>query len=123
MARKLRKRISRKMTAEERERHTRIREQIEKEMPELTALGREAKREHDARAAKLRDAVAALKNAREELGLSLADIRERTGIERSTLSRLENSEDGNPTIGTLDRYASAVGKEILIVLANRAGES
>ena len=56
---------------------------------------------------------------REAQGLSLADIRDRTGIERSTLSRLENDETDNPTISTLMRYAEAVGKDILIILADR----
>lgn len=118
MARQLRRRISRKMTDEERDRHQRIREQVEREMPELMRQGREAKREHDVRITKLRSAVQALKRARKTQGLSLADIRRRTGIERSTLSRLENSEDPNPTIATLDRYAAAVGKEIVITLAD-----
>ena len=51
-------------------------------------------------------------------GLSLSELIERTGIERSTLSRLGNNEETNPTAATLARYADAVGKKILVVLAN-----
>ena len=38
----------------------------------------------------LREAVGTLKTTREALGLSLADIKASTGIEKSNLSRLEN---------------------------------
>jgi len=55
-------------------------------------------------------AVAALKTAREDLGLSLADIKSSTGLEKSNLSRLENDPLANPTIDTLYRYTEAVGK-------------
>jgi DNA-binding XRE family transcriptional regulator len=115
MAKKLRKRIVRKTTLEERKRHREVREQIAEELPELKRKGRQAKAAHEA----LRDAMQALKQEREAQGLSLADIRDRTGIERSTLSRLENDETANPTISTLMRYAEAVGKDILIILTDR----
>lgn len=58
-------------------------------------------------------AILALKHAREAQGLSLADIRDRTGIERSALSRIEN-ETPNVTIRTLERYAEALGKRVVI---------
>lgn len=51
-------------------------------------------------------------------GLSLADMKERTGIERSALSRLENNAEANPTVNTLTRYADAVGKKVFVVLTN-----
>jgi transcriptional regulator with XRE-family HTH domain len=51
--------------------------------------------------------------------LSLADIRERTGIDKSNLSRLENDAGANPTLDTLTRYAEAVGKKLEIVLADK----
>lgn len=122
MARKLRNRISRPITPEDRERHRLIREKIAGELPELMAVGRRLKAAHDFRVAELHSAVAELRKAREKLGLSLADIRERTGIERSTLSRLENDQEANPTIATLDRYANAVGKQIVIMLADAVTE-
>ena len=69
---------------------------------------------------RLREAVGALKAAREALGLTLADIKARTGIEKGNLSRLENAPNPNPTIETLTRYADAVGKELVITLVDKA---
>ena len=66
----------------------------------------------------LRQALAALRTERERQGLSLADIRERTGIDRAALSRLENTEDANPTLATLERYAEALGKQVIILLSD-----
>jgi transcriptional regulator with XRE-family HTH domain len=59
-----------------------------------------------------------LKSERLKKGLSLADMKARTGIERSTLSRLENDAEANPTVDTLTKYADAVGKKVLVVLAD-----
>ena len=53
--------------------------------------------------------------------LSLADIQDRTGIERPNLSRLENEGSSNPTVATLTRYAEALGKRLVIVLVDRLG--
>ena len=60
--------------------------------------------------------MAVLKAERMKKGLSLADMKDRTGIERSTLSRLENNGEANPTLKTLARYADAVGKKVRVVL-------
>ena len=119
MAKRKVRSVSKVLTEEERLRHQRIREQIEQEKPELVALGRQVEAHH----ARLREAVASLKSTRESLGLSLADIRDRTGIEKGNLSRLENAMNPNPTIDTLSRYADAVGKEIVIALVNKAEPS
>ena len=62
--------------------------------------------------------IALLKSERVKQGLSLADMKERTGIERSTLSRLENDAAANPTVDTLTKYAGAVRKKVLVVLAD-----
>ena len=117
--RTIRERINKKLTAEERQRYDQIRKQIESEKPRLEEAGLKAKAKHDARLARLKEAVTSLKNTREELGLSLSDIRAITGIDKANLSRLENASDPNPTIDTLTRYADAVGKEILITLADK----
>ena len=107
--------VRKKLNAAVRIRHQRIREQIESEKPELVARGRLIKARH----ARLREAVGALKATREALGLSLADIKDRTGIEKGNLSRLENAPQPNPTIDTLTRYADAVGKELVITLVDK----
>jgi len=111
--------VNKALTDEERARHRAIREQVEQEMPELIARGRRAK----ARRAMLKEAVMALKTTREALGLSLADIKAYTGIEKSNLSRLENDPYPNPTIDTLCRYADAVGKEVVITLVDKSSEN
>ena len=64
--------------------------------------------------AALRRAVASLRRVREQRGLSLADVAERSGIDRSALSRLENEHNLNPTLETLGRYAEALGLELSI---------
>ena len=116
--RKLRS-VNKTLTEEERARHRAIREQVEQEKPELIVRGRRAKARH----IMLREAVAALKTTRETLGLSLADIKASTGIEKSNLSRLENDPLANPTIDTLCRYAEAVGKEMVITLVDISNEN
>ena len=55
------------------------------------------------------DLVARLRVARETAGVSLNELRSRTGIQKSSLSRLENSTAPNPTLLTLHRYAAAIG--------------
>jgi transcriptional regulator with XRE-family HTH domain len=52
--------------------------------------------------------------------LSLADLSARTGITRSALCRLETDRQPNPTVTTLQRVAEALGKEIVVRLADRA---
>lgn len=111
--------INKVLTEEERVPHRAIREQIEQEKPKLIARGRRAKARH----ARLKETVAALKMTREALGLSLADIKASTGIEKSNLSRLENDPHANPTIDTLCRYAEAVGKELVITLVDTSKEN
>ena len=118
-AKKLRNRITRPLTAEEKARHALVRRQIESEKPRLRKVGLAAKAAYEARQPRLKEAIAALKSAREQQGLSLGEIGARTGIDKSNLSRLENDSDPNPTIDTLTRYAAAVGKEIVVVLTDK----
>jgi transcriptional regulator with XRE-family HTH domain len=48
--------------------------------------------------------------------LSLADIAERTGMDKGALSRLENGRFLNFTFATLARYARALGKRFALSL-------
>jgi ribosome-binding protein aMBF1 (putative translation factor) len=57
-----------------------------------------------------------LRREREARGLSLADVAERSGIDKAALSRLENGQQLNPTINTLNRYACALGKRLVLSL-------
>jgi ribosome-binding protein aMBF1 (putative translation factor) len=54
--------------------------------------------------------VVSLRQERERIGLSLNDVAERAKIDKAALSRLESGQQLNPTVGTLTRYARALGK-------------
>jgi len=56
--------------------------------------------------------VERLKRRREELGLSLTDLHERSGLPRAGISKLENGWNHNPTLDTLYRYALGMGLHI-----------
>jgi predicted transcriptional regulator len=101
-------------TAEERKERERLLAELEKEKPEIIAEGRRVFAAKAAAAAKLREAFALLKQERQRQGLSLGDIEERCGISRAALSRLEGELEANPTVNTLERYAEALGKTLLV---------
>jgi DNA-binding Xre family transcriptional regulator len=107
------KRVFRKgpLTAEDIDRYQRVRDQVAAEMPEIRRRAQSAKPR-----VLLKYAMKTLKEERQRQGLSLADMKARSGIDRSTLSRLENDEDPNVTMNTLMRYAQAVGKTVLVQL-------
>lgn len=60
--------------------------------------------------------IGGLRRYRELAGLSLGDVASRSGIDKASLSRLENGLYPNPTIGTLARYARAIGKRLTLNL-------
>ena len=49
---------------------------------------------------------------RERQGLSLADLAERTGMDRAAIHKLEIGLNSNPTHSTFTRYAEALGARI-----------
>jgi DNA-binding XRE family transcriptional regulator len=55
-----------------------------------------------------------LKALRESKGLSIEEVVRASGIERSALFKLEGGKNPNPTVGTLERYARALGGRIRI---------
>jgi ribosome-binding protein aMBF1 (putative translation factor) len=57
-----------------------------------------------------------LKKARASAGLSLADLAQRTGMDKAVLSRLENGQHGVPTLPSLARYAQALGMHLSLKL-------
>ena len=91
-----------------------IRVQISVELPDLT----DRHNERAAAANRLAELLKQLKAAREAQGLSLADVTARTGMDRSALSKLETGQRPNPTLETLVRYAEAVGKRLMVSLAD-----
>jgi Helix-turn-helix len=64
----------------------------------------------------LLSAVAELKRQRDERGLSLTDVSQRSGLDRGLLSRLENGKILNPTMATLWRYADAIGSQVSLAV-------
>jgi DNA-binding XRE family transcriptional regulator len=61
--------------------------------------------------------AAELKRARKEKRLSLADVAKRSGIDKAALSRIENGQNVNPTIGTLETIARSLGARLQFRLA------
>lgn len=110
------KRITRdrRLTPEEAAKYKEARHQAAAELPDLIA------RHHERQAARdqLQELLTHLKAAREAKGLSLADLTELTGMDRSALSKLETGQRANPTVETLVRYAEAVGKRLVVSLAD-----
>jgi DNA-binding XRE family transcriptional regulator len=106
---------NRRLTAEEAAKYKQIREQVAEELPELIARHRQRLATLDQLDALLRQ----LKAAREERGLSLSDLTELTGMDRSAISKLETGQRSNPTVETLVRYAEAVGKHLVVSLVDR----
>lgn len=106
------RRIVRQATAEEREWYRKALEEERAGMEANKTLGRELLRERR----ELSATVSELKAIREELGISLTELAERTGMTIGNLSRLENMDGPNPTIETLRRYARAIGHRIEIAV-------
>ena len=115
------KRIFRRSTPEELKRHEDIRREIEQELPDIRVRAARQLALFSHEGTPIRQVLGALRAERQRLGLSLADIYERTGIDRAALSRLENNEDANPTLTTLERYAEALGKRMVVVLSDATG--
>jgi DNA-binding XRE family transcriptional regulator len=112
-----------KWSAEDRARHKAIREKFQKEKPSLQQLiesGEYAGPVPHGVFLSLMAALVELKKAREAAGLSLADVAEKSGIDKAALSRLENGVHDNPTVDTLMRYAAAVGKKLVWTLQDLA---
>lgn len=55
-----------------------------------------------------------LKRTRQAKRLSLADVARKSGIDKAALSRIENGQNANPTIGTLQTIARSMGVRLRI---------
>jgi ribosome-binding protein aMBF1 (putative translation factor) len=108
------KRITRdrRLTPDEATKYKAVREQVAAELSDLIT------RHHERMAAldRLQELLDQLKSAREAKGLSLSDLTDLTGMDRSALSKLETGQRANPTVDTLVRYAEAVGKRLVVSL-------
>ena len=113
------KRVIRNLTAEETNRLAQARQEAEANRDEILREGRIAKQAWLAMRLEVDEAVKSLRAERERIGLSLADVEERSGLRRSVLSRLENDKTNNPTLLTLQRYAAALGMTMHTVLTSK----
>ena len=104
---------TRRLCPDEAAKYRAIRKKIDGGLPALV------RRHHERMAAgdQLRELCDKLKAARQEKGLSLADLTELTGMDRAAISKLETGQRTNPTIDTLVRYAQAVGRRLVVRLA------
>jgi DNA-binding phage protein len=109
------KRINKKFTDKERKEWEALAQKAEQDKGELMEIGREYKKQHEQLVSSI---LNELKEAKERKGLSLADLSEKTGFDRASLSRLFNSI-GNPTLSTLNRIADAVGKKLVFRLQEK----
>jgi hypothetical protein len=119
------KRVQKKTewTAEDRERRRKVRE-LFKDKPTLDQLVASGELSgHSVPMGlylEIRQLLHDLKKARESARLSLAELAERTGMDKGVLSKLENGQHGIPTLPSLARYAQAVGLQIGFSLTTRA---
>ncbi|HEY7423596.1 MAG TPA: helix-turn-helix transcriptional regulator [Gemmataceae bacterium] len=110
-------------TAEDRARHQAIRAKFQAERPtleQLVASGEYSEPILLGAYWELAAIVESLRSERERQGLSLGDTAKRSGIDKAALSRLEGGQNVNPTWNTLCRYAAALGKQIALMLRDRA---
>jgi DNA-binding XRE family transcriptional regulator len=105
-------------TAAERAREKKLREQLQDEKPSLEDVILNGECDPEAVMTMgmyfdLQQTLQALKLERKQCGLSVADVAERSGLDRAVVSRLENGKQENPTVAMLMRYAAAIGKRFL----------
>jgi len=108
------------LTSEKRAEHARVREEIKAELPEIR---RHARDRHDRHEVNMRGgvppylAVSVLRFERNRQGLSDAEMMARSGLDAAALASMAG-RDARPTIETMEAYARALGKKLLIVLAD-----
>ena len=105
-------------SAEERATERALRDKLQREKPSLEDLIRTGECDPDdvmtmGMYFEIQSALQALKRHRKQRGISIDEVAERSGLNRSVVSRLENGKQDNPTVATLMRYAAAIGKRFL----------
>ncbi len=96
-----------------------LRESFQEDRPSLDDLVQSGEYEDPTTLGEYLEAKAiahVLKNAREHAKMSLADVAAATGMDRATISRLENAVYPNTTVNTINRLAGAYGKHFVFRL-------
>ena len=109
------------LTPEKRAEHARIREEIKSELPEISKHAREVHENAMRNGTVPRTAISVLRHERKRQGLTDDEMIARSGLDRDGLVAM-TERDANPTIETLEAYARALGKKLLIVLADEETE-
>jgi len=112
----------RKGTPEELEDYDRLRKQIEAEKPEISQRARAAFDNAKRTGMAPRTAIPALRHERKRQGLTDDEMIQRSGLDRDRLAAMAK-RDADPTIQTLEAYARALGKKLLIVLTDEETEN
>jgi ribosome-binding protein aMBF1 (putative translation factor) len=109
-------------TPEDQARIDAIREKYQREKPGPDQVPASGEYEGPVQAGaywEVRRVMAELKAERERQGLTLAQLAERSGIDKGAISKLETGRQANPTVDTLSRLAAGLG--IRVGLTLRAG--
>ncbi|ETX05268.1 helix-turn-helix domain-containing protein [Candidatus Entotheonella palauensis] len=109
------------LTPERRAEHARIREEIKAELPEIREHARNKHEKHMREGTPPSKARWVLTSERHRQGLSDEDMMARSGLDATALASMYGL-DARPTIETMEAYARALGKKLLIVLAEDGGE-
>jgi ribosome-binding protein aMBF1 (putative translation factor) len=112
-----------KRTSAKRAEHQAVRDRFQSERPSLAALvasGEYSEPVKQSDYLMVLEIAGALQKARRQTGMSLADLARRSGIDKAALSRIENGQNMNPTIGTLETIARAIGARLCFRLELKA---
>jgi DNA-binding XRE family transcriptional regulator len=104
-----------KRTPAHRDRLRELRQQFQRERPSLEALvasGEYTSPTPQPEFLMMLELAAELKQLRKGKRLSLADVARRSGIDKAALSRIENGQNVNPTVGTLETIARSIGAQL-----------
>jgi DNA-binding Xre family transcriptional regulator len=110
-----------KVTSAEYARLQVIRDRVQREKPSLSEL-----MEENGQVAvttlgeylEIQQILFTLRQLRKQRRMTLAELSTRTGIDSATLSKLESGKYNNPTLGTINRVSSALGKRVQCILVD-----
>ncbi|ETW95288.1 MAG: hypothetical protein ETSY1_31270 [Candidatus Entotheonella factor] len=105
------------LTPEKLAEHANIRSEVKAHLPELRAEARAAIEEARQTGMPRKAAVAQLRGERKRQGLSDEEMMARSGLDAAALASM-SGHDACPTIKTMEAYARALGRKLLIVSAD-----